>query len=434
MRDRLRIRLSSIGLAAAAVLAAAAFLVRRRRSSRPETDLGPAAARDKLWVRLRAIGAAAATVLVAALVAVFLVQRHRLSRRRAALSKEQGLGPRVATAAVIRSPGRRTLSLIGEASPFAEVTLYAKVSGYLRPLKADKGDRVRAGQLLAKIESPETDRDYDAAVANAENLRKVAARDRDLLKKRFVSQQEADQAFANADVAAAQARALKVMKGYEELRAPFDGVVTARYADEGALVQNATNAQAGALPVFTVSDVMRLRVFVYLDQADASLVRPGDAAVLSARERPDVQAEGRVARVSGELDPRTRTLLTEVDLINPNGRFVPGSFLRVALTVPAPIYMRIPVEALIVSGQETSAAVVGGDGILRDRRIRIGDNDGVGVQVIDGLAEGERVALDVGESVKDGTRVQAGGEAEPRAEPPQSGAEVAGSSATRTQP
>jgi membrane fusion protein (multidrug efflux system) len=361
---------------------------------------------DRLWTRLRTGAFVAMAVLAVALVVLFAVKRRELSRSRAELAREGAAGPRVATAGVVRTPAKRTLSLLGEARPFAEVTLYAKVSGYLRPLKADKGDPVRAGQLLAKIESPETDRDYDAAAANAVNLRKISRRDRDLLETRFVSQQEADQAQANADVASAQARSLKVLKGYEELRAPFDGVVTARYADEGALVQNAAAGQTGALPVFTVSDVSRLRVFVYLDQADAQLVAPGTDAVVSARERPEISVQGRVARVSGELDPRTRTLLTEVDLDNADGRFVPGSFLRVTLTLAAPVYESIPAEALIVRSSGTFAAVVGPDGVLRDRPIRIGDNDGVSVQVLSGLQEGEKVALNVGESVPDGTRVR----------------------------
>jgi len=125
------------------------------------------------------------------------------------------------------------------------------------------------------VESPETDRQFDAAKSDADNKSLIAQRYKPLLEKKLVSQQEADQAFSDSDIAASRLGQLKVMKDYEQLRAPFDGVVTARYADPGALMQNAETGSTGALPVFTVAKTDRLRVTFYVDQKDAPFVRPG---------------------------------------------------------------------------------------------------------------------------------------------------------------
>lgn len=349
-------------------------------------------------------------VLAAGIAGMWLRDRGRLKRERAELERRQRLGPQVATMEAALSPTQRMLDLVGEVRPYAEVTLYAKVSGYLRHVGVDKGDAVRRGQLLAMVESPETDRDYEAALANAENLREIADRYPPLLDKKYVSEQETEIAFTNAEVAERQADALKILRNYEQIRAPFDGLVTARYADEGALIQAATGGQVGALPVFTVSTPKRLRVFVYVDQADAPFVHAGDTATLVAQERPDRPVQARLTRLAGELDPQTRTLLTEIDIDNRSGLFVPGSLLHVKLSVPAPRYVQIPTEALIVKGDKAFTAVVGPDSRLRYRQISIGDNDGVRVQVLSGLSAGQRVAINVGESIAPGSRVQIAGE------------------------
>ena len=195
-------------------------------------------------------------------------------------------GPRVRLADVKRSPGVRHLVLQGEARPYAEVTLYAKVAGYLRDLRVDKGDRVKANQVLATVIAPELDAQYLAAEADARNKRVNAKRLTALAPSGVVSAQELEQGQAAADVAEATQAALSNQRDYRVIRAPFSGVVTARFADPGTLIQSAANAQSGAVPIVSIAKGDTLRVYVYLDQASASFVRVGDVATIRVPEKP----------------------------------------------------------------------------------------------------------------------------------------------------
>jgi RND family efflux transporter MFP subunit len=351
----------------------------------------------------------AGAALVAGAFAVVAVSAacKRLSVAREAQAREIELaaGPRVRVAAARLSAPERVVNLISELKPYETVTLYAKVSGYLDQVSADKGDRVSKDQVLAVIQSPETDRDYDGALADAVNKKRIAERYKPLLEKKLVSQQEADQAFSDADIAQARLDQLSVMKGYEEIRAPFDGVVTARYADPRALVQNATTGQTGALPVFTVSKTDRLRVTFYVDQKDAPFVRAGTPVAVSLQERPEVRAQASVTRVAGQLDSATRTMLAEVELDDHDGRFVPGGFAQVTLKVKAPPQLEIPVEALVTRQNKTVVPVVK-DGRVSYREVAVAENDGQSVRVLSGLSDGELVALNLGNSVNDGDAVR----------------------------
>jgi membrane fusion protein (multidrug efflux system) len=284
------------------------------------------------------------------------------------------------------------------------VTLYAKVSGYLKEIKADRGDKVRARQVLAVIESPELEQQYEAARADASYKRANARRAATLAGPGAVSVREAELERTSADVAEAQVSALQTQKGYTILRAPFAGTVTARFADPGALVQNAANAQSGALPVVTVSQLDRLRVFVYVDQRDAAFVHPGDEAEVVLPDGGVVA--GRVARASGELEPHTRTMPLEVHLENQDGRIVAGSFVAVRLTLPSPPLLEIPARALVVREQKTLVAVVGPDNHLQLRPVVVARDDGDRIALRQGVSEGELVALDVGHSLTDGDLIQ----------------------------
>jgi RND family efflux transporter MFP subunit len=304
-----------------------------------------------------------------------------------------------------RAPAERRIELQGEARPFASVTLYAKLSGYLKEIRVDKGDRVRQNQVLAVIESPELDRQYDAAVADASYKRADAKRAAALAGPGVVSARESELSTSQAEVADATVAALAMQKSYESLRAPFDGVVTARFADRGALVQNAANAQTSALPLVTVAQPERLRVYVYVDQRDAALVRVGDTAEVSVPERPLAPLKGKVTRSSNELDPKTRMMLVEVDLDNRAGQIVPGSLVTVGLVVRTTPRVEVPVEALVVRAKQPHVAVVK-DGRVRYRPITLAGDDGARLQILGGLDEGELVALNLGNNAADGARVQ----------------------------
>lgn len=345
-------------------------------------------------------------VLAAIVVGLYGVHFWKLRLERERLEEEAKLGPRVQVVSPTKSPPERMLNLVGEARPYASVTLYAKVSGYLKAVKVDKGDVVKKDQLLAIIESPEIDKEYQGALADARNKKAIAGRMNQLRERQLVSPQEADQANSDAEVANAKFEALAVQKGYETIRAPFPGTVTARFADAGALVQNAANSQTSALPLVTVSQVDRLRVYTYVDQRDAAYMKVGAAATVTVAERPDLSLAATVSRVSGELDPKTKMLLTEIDVDNKDQKLVPGSFVQVRLVVHTPEALQLPVQALVVQQGKTMLPIVGDDDLLHFREVRTGENDGQQVSVLSGLEPSARVALNVGNNLPEGSHVR----------------------------
>ena len=315
-------------------------------------------------------------------------------------------GPHAMVVTVGRSRTDRTLQLLGEARAYRETTLYGKVSGYLRSIRVERGDHVRAGDLLAVVEAPETEQQYVSAVAAAENRREVADRARRLVGPGIVSQQDLEAAESGERQAATQVRTADLQRGYRELRAPFAGVVTARWADPGALVQNATSSQSGALPVVRVSQVDRLRVFVYVDQRDAARVHAGVPVEIRFDERPGVKLDAQVSRVSGALDARSRTLLAEIDLDNRDGSITPGSFVQVSLRLQVPALAEIPSEALVMHGLRPFVAVVGDDRRLTLRPVELADDDGARLRVLSGVNVGDRLAINLGDAAHDGMRIQ----------------------------
>jgi membrane fusion protein (multidrug efflux system) len=358
--------------------------------------------------RRKFLVAGGALVGLVAVVLVLLVGIRRQEVHHELKSREAqvGAGMRVPVAVAAMSPRERTVVITGEARPYATVTLYAKVSGYLREIPVDKGDRVARGQLLAVIEAPEVDRQYDAAVADARNKRIFADREKALLKDGVVAQQDYDSAEAAARVAEATANSLKVQKGYETIRAPFAGMVTARFVDPGALLQSATTNQTAAQPIVTLSETDRLRVYVYLDQRNAAFVKVGDAAVVADAARPEVQLASAVSRVSGELDVKSRTLLVELDLDNRGGELLAGGFVQVTLHLSTPSYPQLPVEALLIQGEKASVGVVGADNRVKYRPVAVAVSDGKTVRIRSGLAAGERVVLNPGTGIGEGELVQ----------------------------
>jgi RND family efflux transporter MFP subunit len=352
-------------------------------------------------------------VIIAAIgcvIALSAFKRASISREQQARVTAVNNGPTVRAARVERSPGARTILLTGETRPFLSVALYAKVSGYLKDVRVDKGDHVKAGDVLAVVQSPETDQQAEAATADAHNKRAIADRDTQLIAQKLIAPEEAEQAETDAHVAASTAERFKDLKDYELIRAPFTGTVTARYADPGALVQNAEGSQTSALPVVEVGTTDSLRIFVYLAQRDAADIRRGAPVTITDPSRPDVHAIGSVTRYTGELDPNTRTLLAEIDLSNRKGTIVPGSFVQVSLSVAGPRYLEIPAEALIIRETKKYVAVITPDDHVSYREVHVLDTDGVTVRLIDGVREGERVALNLGDSVDEGQHVQTVGD------------------------
>jgi RND family efflux transporter MFP subunit len=344
----------------------------------------------------------------AALIALRLWQDKdaQLVAAREARAAELAKGPAVQVATVAQGPSERQITLLGDTRAYQVATLYGKVSGYLKSVAVDRGDRVKAGQILAQVESAETDRQFDAAMSDLENKRKNADRENELVKRGWTSVQSADQANTAHRMAQASMEQLAVMKSYEVLRAPFDGTVTARFVDVGALVQSSVTNQTSNQPVLTIADMSRLRVNVYVEQKDVPFVHVGDLADVTDGANPDRKVQARIARTAEQLDPRTRTLFVELDVDNTNGFLMPGSFAYVTLHVPMQSYPEVPVTGLVVRGTNTFIANVGADSTVKLQPVKVANTDGMRASLAEGGRVGERVALNLPDEVSDGSRVR----------------------------
>ncbi len=343
------------------------------------------------------------------IAAIYIDKKHKTEVEAARRDKELKAGPLVKTAIATGSSGIKELVLIGEARPYQTSTLYAKTSGYLEKINVDKGDKVVEGQLLATINNPEIDQQYTAALSDLENKKKIADRDKKLLEKKFIAQEQADISQTAVDMAQANLKSLTEQQQYKSLRAPFAGTIISRYVDVGALIQNAINSQTSAQPVVTLAELGRLRVYVYVEQRDAAFLKNGYPVEITLTENPDVHIKASVTRMSGELDPRTRMMLCEVDIDNKDNRIVPGSYVQVHIKSPGDSKVSkivVPSVALIIRKNKTLVATVDKDSILHFKEITVVVNTGEKVSISDGLQEGERVALSVGESILDGQKVR----------------------------
>lgn len=314
-------------------------------------------------------------------------------------------GPLIATATSARGPDVRKVTLLGEALPYKTATLYAKVSGYLTRIAVDAGDHVRAGQFIAEITSPELDAQFRSAQASLENRERLATRTRDLADKGFYSQQALDDAETGVRTQTDQVKEIRTMQDYRILSAPFTGVVTARYADPGTLVTNATANRTSAQPVVTISDTSRLRVTVYVDQLEAGFIKPGTEVEITDASNPEVKSRAKVSRVSGELDPRSRTMMTQVDFDNSNGTFIAGGFVAVSLLIPTKSFVEVPAPALITREGKSYVGVIDGDSRVKFTPIDIAGTDGKVIRIASGLGEGARLALNLPNTVADGSKV-----------------------------
>jgi len=350
---------------------------------------------------------------------------------------------RVDVVPVRRAPDGGTIDLPGSVEAITEAPVLARADGYLQRRLADIGDRVRAGQALAEIEAPELDEQVqqaraslqlahaavDQAAANYqkgqsdEDLARVTAqRWAALLGKGVVSKQENDRyqseyksaaatthaleralAMQRSSVAASEANLsrLETLQGYREVKAPFDGVITQRNVDVGALVN------AGSTLLFRIAQISTLRIYLNVPQSDASDVRAGQAARLTVPNLPGRQFAGAVARTAGALDPASRTLLVEVHVPNPEGALLPGMYARVALAGSrAHAALRIPSDALIVRAEGTEVAVVRGGRTVHLQKIEVGRDYGASLEVVSGLSEGDTIIANPGDVVREGLEVQ----------------------------
>jgi RND family efflux transporter MFP subunit len=328
------------------------------------------------------------------------VQRERVERERAS-----ALGPRVSVVTVAIPTTMRPLTLTGEVQPFRQVTLYAKVSGYLKDVRFDKGDEVKKGQVLGVLEAPEADQVAKAASADLQAKHRNAERSRALAEHGTVSPQDVERAVADSEMAAATYVKARSLKDYAVIRAPFDGTVTARHADPGALLQAATSAAPGALPLADVADLSRVRVRVYVGPFDAPFVHEGLPVTLWTDARPDRTMKASITRFTHALDARTRTMLCEIDVDNTDRSLYAGTPVRVRLEVETPRLPVVPAEAVNIRDGRPQVALVR-DGHAAFVPVELAEDDGKVARIQRGVRENDVVIVNVGDDVSDGAPVQ----------------------------
>jgi RND family efflux transporter MFP subunit len=339
--------------------------------------------------------------------------------------------PTVSVAPVEASPVVTSVTLPGTTAAFAAANIYARATGYIDQRNVDIGDHVRKDELLAELAVPELDEQIaqneatldqlraavQQAQANATLAQATWGRDKPLLRDGWVTghQGDIDLQTVKADEAAvsvaqanvsAQERLLRVLRqnrAYASVVAPFDGIITQRNVDVGSLVQG--NANTGTF-MFEIMQKDVIRVWVYVPQDAAFGVAPGVDAIVRVPELPNRQFPGKVTRIADALQSGTRTLLTEIDIPNPDGALPPGIYCSVELKIPrkTPSFT-IPAEALLFNRNGLQAAVVK-DGKAEIRTVRVARDLGTRVEVDAGLRAGERVILNPPVTLVDGSAVQ----------------------------
>jgi RND family efflux transporter MFP subunit len=405
-----------------------------RTNDEPEDRPAPAAGAPRASKpqakRLRPLWLLALAVLLLAAGLAYGAVRHNAQNRQVMTTAEQqrDFVPTVRVAKVRASDSDITVSLPATTLAFAAANIYARASGYIETRKVDIGDHVKAGALLAQITAPELDHQIaqneatlgqiQATLRQTQASRDLAQvtneRDSNLVKKGWVTSQQGDTdrltleaqhaavAVAQSNIAAQQAliRVLQQQKAYQSVVAPFDGIITQRNIDTGSLVQSGTTF------MFTLmqSDVIRTQVYVPQDAAFG--VASGVEAIIRVPENPDRAFPGKVTRFAHALAPATRTLLTEIDIPNPDGALRPGMYVTVELRIPrkTPAIM-VPADALVFNSDGLHVAVAD-NGTVRLRPVTIARDFGTEIELRDGIKPGDEVILKPSVTLADGSKVQ----------------------------
>jgi RND family efflux transporter MFP subunit len=390
------------------------------QSTRPETDqlggerppgVSPApAGRAKLLV------GAALLVLLTAGVVTLLERKSETD----ALAKETDVSaiPTVGVVQPQTETGNDELVLPGNLQAYEESPIFARTNGYLLRWYKDIGSPIKKGDLLAEIDTPEVDQQLYQARASREQinaalgLAKISAdRWANLRKTDSVSQQEADQeasgyqqAIANLAAADANVRRLEQLESFKRVEAPFSGVLTKRTVDPGALI----NSGAGTLgsQLFNIARVDPLRVYVSVPQAYAPSMKVGVKANVTLQEFPGQKFTGTVARTAEAIDPVTRTLNTEVDVPNKDGKLLPGSFGQVHFATGSAVpRMILPVNTMLFRAQGPQVAVVDKDNKVRLHNIAIGRDYGAALEILGGVELSDHIVINPSDSLEEGQEV-----------------------------
>lgn len=357
-------------------------------------------------------------VLVVAGVAAMLMRIH--DSHVLADETDQNAVPTVAVVHPTAEKPDEQLVLPGTLQAYIESPIYARTNGYLVRWYKDIGSHIKQGELLADIDTPEVDQELMQAraarqqVLAAMNLAKINANRYQALRKTdSVSQEEADtqtsgyqQAVANLAAADANVRRLEELEGFKHVYAPFDGVLTRRNVDPGALINSGNAGTSGPKELFDVARTDPLRVYISVPQAYAPAIKTGMDAVVTLQEFPGQKFVGTVVRTADSIDTTTRTLLTEVDVPNKDGKLLPGSFGEVHFKPNIDVNkVTVPVNAMLFRREGAQVAVVGSDGKVQLRRISIGRDYGTTLEVVGGVDVNDQVIVNPSDSIEDGQQV-----------------------------
>ena len=377
----------------------------------PPPELPPAPPRRALMI----VGVALMVLLVAGAITLI---GHESHERALAKETERATVPTVAVVHPLAEKPDEELVLPGSLLAYEESPIYARTSGYLVRWYKDIGSRVKEGELLATIDTPEVDQELNQTRAARQQtlaqleLAKISAdRWENLRKSDSVSAQEADQqtsgykqAQANLAAADANVRRLEQLEGFKKVYAPFSGVLTKRNVDPGALI----NAGAGAAgrELFDLARVDPLRVYTSVPQAYAPYIKVGASTTVILQEFPGQKFSAKIARTAESIDPNTRTLLTEVDVPNKNGRLLPGSFGEVHFAVGSNVdKVTVPINAMLFRGEGARLAVVGRDGKVHLKPINIGRDYGATLEILGGVSTDDQIVINPPDSLEDGEQV-----------------------------
>jgi RND family efflux transporter MFP subunit len=357
-----------------------------------------------------------ALIAVGAIAANGLLSRSRNQQDLVQWTNAQAI-PTVTLAKLAHGDAQQKLILPGNIQPYVKAAIYARVSGYLKSWNTDIGARVKPNDVLATIETPELDQqlaqakaNWTSAKANYDIAAVTAQRYKELLPKQATSQQIADQTAADAaakkaimDADEAYVGQLEAMQSFKRLVAPFDGIVTARNTDIGALINSGSAGQR----LFEVSDLDRVRIYVQVPQAFTGQLRAGLKATLELPQYPGQKFDATLVTMSGGIEETTRSMQVELQADNSNGKLFGGAYCRVDLEIPGdPNMVRLPATALMPVNRSTQVAIVGDDNKVVLKSIQVGRDFGDSVEVTAGLSPQDKVIDSPPETLQSGDTVE----------------------------
>jgi RND family efflux transporter MFP subunit len=367
--------------------------------------------------RLLLLVGAAVLVIAGTVAAIGIVSRNSADKQLAQWTTQQAV-PTVQLAQLQHGASGQGLVLPGNVQPFFKAAIYSRVAGYLKSWEHDIGAEVKAGQVLASIDTPDLDQqlaqakaNLDTAEANERLAAVTAQRWQTLANSQWVSQQANDDkagaasaAKAIADAARANVKQLEAMESFKSIVAPFDGVVTRRNTDVGALINVGSTA---GQPLFDVSDLHKIRIYVRVPQAFSAGLTPGLKARFDMPQYPGQRFEATLVTTSRAMDPASRSMLVELQADNTDGKFAQGTYCQVHFELPAdPNMVRAPATALMPVDQGVQIAVLGADDKVAFKSVQLGRDFGNSVEVISGLAPQDRVIDSPPETLRSGDEVQ----------------------------